>query len=254
MEKFIIGLRNGSYRLYKVSENILQEAEGYTKYIIRYEFVKRISKDKTVAISKHPEATLDENIGSQRPGSFNTYRTEWTSVNLFRFGKYRYQRIDNTNDISYVTWYWSTLEAGDHKEYVEKILNIWGYEVESQTFKIGKRKITNNRLIDTNEIKRNEKRAELYHKLLAEKENGKSLFLNAERNPNSKGNITKDDIVYHFVNTKYGYYNGMEFYLPVINGHGKRIKNKKIEITEYNIKRDEYANLVVEIINFKVVK
>ena len=107
-------------------------------------------------------------------------------------------------------------------------MNVWGYEVESQTFKIGKRKITNNRLIDTNEIKRNEKRAELYHKLLTEKENGKSLFLDAERNPNYKGNITKDDIVYHFVNTKYGYYNGMEFYLPIVNGHGKRIKNKRI--------------------------
>jgi hypothetical protein len=78
--------------------------------------------------------------------------------------------------------------------------------------------------------------------------------LNATHNPNDHGFYRDGDILYKFENVRFYYYNGIEYFLPVLNGQAKRIKNKKLAIDNYNVSRDDKGNVIIEIINFKIVK
>ena len=253
MENLVIIFRNKFYKLYRTKESIWEQTDDYTKYCVRYDFDKNISKDKAKALAKYPEAELNEELGEYRRGSFNIFRIEWTTPRLFRFGKYKFQRIDDTDDINYISWYYGQIN-GEHKEYVASILKKWGFEFESHTVKIGKKKIINISLIDTNQIKKNEMLDKKYHSLVDDQKNGTVLYLNATHNPNEYGLYRDGDILYKFTNIKYNYYQDFIYYLPVVDGHAKRIKNKKLAIDNYNITRDDKGNVVIEINHFKIEK
>lgn len=253
MENLVIIFRNKFYKLYETKEYILEQTDDYIRRCTRYNFVKSISKDKTKALEKYPDAEFDETLGEYRSGSFNTFRIEWLTNKVFRFGKYAKQRIDDTDDIKYVAWYYGHID-GEHKEYVGNILKKWGYEIETHTFKIGKKKITNTCLVDTNEIKKNDMLDKKYHSLIDDQKNGRILYLNATHNPNEDGLYRDGDNLYKFEKVRYHYYNGIEYFLPVLNDHAKRIKNKKLTIDKYNVSRDDKGNIIIEIINFKIEK
>ena len=253
MGNLVIIFRNKFYKLYETKESIWKQTDDFTEYVICYNFVKNISKDKTKALAKYPDAEFNETLGEYRRGSFNTFRIEWTTTKLFRFGKYKFNRIDDTDDINYISWYYGQID-GEHKEYVASILNKWGIEIETTSVKIGKKKITTTCLVDTNQIKKNEMLDKKYHSLLDDKENGNILYLNATHNPNEDGLYRDGDVLYKFEKVRFHYYNGIEYFLPVLNDHAKRIKNKKLAIDNYNITRDNKGNVVIEIKNFKISK
>lgn len=253
MENLVIIFRNKFYKLYETKESIWEQTEDYIKYCTRYNFVKNISKDKAKALAKYPEAELNETLGEYRGGSFNTFRVEWLTTKLFRFGKYSKQRIDDTDDINYITWYYGQVD-GEHKEYVGSVLKKWGFEIETHTVKIGMKKITNTCLVDTNQIKKNEMLDKLYQLLIEDQKNGTTLYLNATHNPNESGLYREGDVLYKFEKVRYHYYNGIEYFLPVLNDQAKRIKNKRLVIDKYNITRDNKGNVIIEIINFKIEK
>ena len=253
MENLVILFRNKFFKLYKIEESIWEQTDDYTKYRTRYVFLKNISKDKTKALEKYSDVEFDETLGEYHRGSFSTFQIEWTSNKVFRFGKYAKQRIDDTDDINYISWYYGQID-GEHKEYVGSILKKWGFEIETTSVKIGKKKITTTCLVDTNEIKKNEMLDKKYHSLLDDKENGTILYLNATHNPNENALYRDGDVLYKFEKVRYNYYNGIEYFLPVLNDQAKRIKNKKLAIDNYNITRDNKGNVIIEIINFKIVK
>jgi len=253
MENLVILFRNKFFKLYETKEFILEQTDDYIRYCTRYNFVKNISKDKVKAFEKYPDAEFNETLGEYRGGSFNTFRYEWLNNKSFRFGKYIKQRIDDTNDINYISWYYGQID-GEHKEYVASILKKWGIEIETTSVKIGKKKITTTCLIDTNQIKKNEILDKKYHSLLDSKENGTILYLNATHNPNENGFYRDGDVLYKFEKVKYNYYNGIEYFLPVLNNQAKRIKNKKLAIDNYNVTRDNKGNVIIEINNFKIEK
>ena len=253
MENLVIIFRNKFYKLYRTRESIFEQTDDYIKYCVHYSFDKNISKDKAKALAKYPEAELNEELGEYRRGSFNTFRFEWLTPRLFRFGKYKLQRIDDIDDINYISWYYGQID-GEHKEYVASILKKWGFEFETHTVKIGKKKITNTSLIDTTALKKAEILNTKYRSLLNDKTNGTVLYFNATHNPNEDGLYRDGDILYKFTNIKYNYYQDFIYYLPVVDGHAKRIKNKKVAIDDYNIKRDNKGNIIIEINHFKIAK
>ena len=50
------------------------------------------------------------------------------------------------------------------------------------------------------------------------------------------------------------YYNGVEYYLPTINGVGKRVKNKIILIDDYDVTEYDNGTYDVEFNDFKILK
>jgi hypothetical protein len=65
---------------------------------------------------------------------------------------------------------------------------------------------------------------------------------------------SEEDILYHFPEVKENYYQGFPYYLPVLNGKAKRIKNKNIKIKKFTYSVDNYNRLVIEILDFEIVK
>lgn len=67
---------------------------------------------------------------------------------------------------------------------------------------------------------------------------GNPLSLEVTTNPNFKGIIRDNIINYQFAEVKENEYQGHKYYLPAINGKGKRVKGKKIIITDYSFNEE----------------
>lgn len=75
-------------------------------------------------------------------------------------------------------------------------------------------------------------------------------------NIDSDGMYTDYDsnVTYVFEQIQQKAYNGYSYYLPVLNGKAKRIKNKKVIITKYNTEKFDDGLLLIKIIDFKIEK
>ena len=69
----------------------------------------------------------------------------------------------------------------------------------------------------------------------------------------TKGYIEDNHICYAFENVKELWYNGWNYGLPTINGKAKRIKNKKIIVTDFEIKDLEYREVLVKSFNIEKI-
>ena len=75
-----------------------------------------------------------------------------------------------------------------------------------------------------------------------------------DHNPDEEGYCRVDDIFYHFEEIKENWYNGFPYYLPVLNGKSKRIKNKNINVKKFTVETLNNGSIVVEILDFEIVK
>ena len=130
MNTTAIGFANKFYTLWNITEEIKSLGNGCNYVVTHYTYIKNISFDKETALTKYPNATLDENLRGKTASWSSQPKEVWTNVNCFRFGKYKYQVIDST-DINYLEWYWDQLPLGDHKDYVSSYLEGLGYEIRS---------------------------------------------------------------------------------------------------------------------------
>ena len=64
------------------------------------------------------------------------------------------------------------------------------------------------------------------------------------------GSLYVDGLMFYFENTKENYYNGYSYYLPMINGKGKRIKNKNVRMFVDGFRRDGEWKVK----NFEIIK
>lgn len=78
------------------------------------------------------------------------------------------------------------------------------------------------------------------------------LEFDCDQNPCYDGNLFIKEITFQFDEVKECYYRGYSYFLPVINGKSKRIKNKTIRITDFEIL--DIDNLIVKINNLEIVK
>jgi len=245
-----IGFTNKYYTLWEISEETRPLGNGRSYIVTRYNYIKNISFDKETAISKYPNAIIDENLkGKTR--SWETKKEVWDNVDTFRFGKYKGEKITDS-DISYLEWYWDQVDS-EHKDYVSKILVENGYEIRKYCYKT-ENGTTESEYLMSPECLREEARCkEELNKKIAELNTGNVLDLFIESNPDYEGNYRDGNIIYHFQEVKENYYQGFSYYLPVINGKAKRIKNKKIVIKRYEWKV-ENDNLTIEILDFEIAK
>ena len=225
MNTIAIGFANKFYTLWNITEETKPLGNGCNYVVTHYTYIKNISFDKETALAKYPNATLDENLRGKTTSWSSQPKEVWTNVNCFRFGKYKYQVIDST-DINYLEWYWDQLPLGDHKDYVSSYLEGLGYEIRSWD--------NGNQYLMSPEDLENEKENNKIVNSLEEKLNNREIIeFTPEYNPNIDGDIRVGDVIYHFNEIKENWYNGFEYYLPVVNGKQKRIKNKKLAITKY---------------------
>ena len=86
-------------------------------------------------------------------------------------------------------------------------------------------------------------------------QNKEEISLDIQYNPDYEGEIRINDIIYQFDVQEYSY-QGMLYYLPVINGKAKRIKNKTIILTNYEYcpLDDNNVTIIVQVKDFIIKK
>lgn len=240
----VIGFANKFYTLWDVTEETKDLGNGHKYVVTHFAYIKNISFDKETAFSKYPGLDFDENLRGKTQ-SWDTEKEIWENVDTYRFGKFKYEKIGD-HDIDYLAWYWDQV-SGDHKEYVGSVLKKHGYEIRIWGN-------NNEYLVDPKTIENEKKALEAINEMTEKLNNSDSFEICLDHNPDEEGYCRVDDIFYHFQEVKENWYNGFPYYLPVLNGKSKRIKNKNIKVTKFNNKNLENGSLVVEILDFEIVK
>ena len=240
-----IGFANKFYTLWTITEESKPLGNGRTYEVTHYNYIKNISFDKETAIAKYPNAILDENLRG-KTNSWSSEKIIWDNVDTFRFGKYQFDKIDNVWDTNYIAWYWDNV-CDDHKDYVGKVLESRGYEIREWG--------DGNKYLVSPEALKEEKTREIEKNytlsLLAKNE---PFTINLDHNPNEDGDCRIGDVIYHFQEVKENYYQGFDYYLPVLNGKAKRIKNKNLVIKNYTYQVEENGLITVDILHFEIKK
>lgn len=241
-----IGFANKFYTLWQISEETKPLGNGRSYVITHYTYVKNISFDKETALAKYPGATLNENLRGMTRSWDSAPKEVWDNVDTFRFGKYAYTKIADNTDTNYLEWYWNQVYA-DHKEYVGSVLKSRGYEIRScnsgSEYLMSPEALENERIAEVNK-----------NKALNFLSKNEAFEISFDHNPNYEGDCRIDDIIYHFQQVHENYYQGWEYYLPVINGKQKRIKNKNLVIKNYTYRTEDNGLIVVEILDFEIKK
>lgn len=240
----VIGFANKFYTLWEVTEETKDLGNGHKYVITHFYYIKNISFDKETAFAKYPGLDFDENLRGKTQ-SWETQKEVWDNVDTYRFGKFKYEKIGD-HDIDYLAWYWDQVD-GAHKEYVASVLKNHGYEIRNWG--------DNNQYLMSPEDLENERKSQLAMEEAIEKLNNNDSFeICFDHNPDDEGYCRVDDIFYHFQEVKENWYNGFPYYLPVLNGKSKRIKNKNINVKKFTVGTPNNGSIVVEILDFEIVK
>ena len=156
--------------------------------------------------------------------------------------------------MNYLAWYWDNIFVEDHKKFVEDVLTNNGYEIRTHTYTNYRGEEVSSKYLMTPEDLENERKDnEEFNKTLAELEVGNPINLFIESNPDAEGYYTDKNVNYHFQEVKENWYNGFTYYLPILNGKAKRIKNKNIIIKNYTYTVNNNV-IDIEILDFEIVK
>ena len=246
-----IGFANKYYTLWNITEESKPLGNGHNYIVTHYNYIKNISFDKETALAKYPEAILDENLRGKTI-SWESTKEVWDNVDVFRFGKYKYQNIKETNDLNYTAWYWDQVD-GDHKIFISGFLKKNGYEIRSWISELDGQKVAHQYLMSPEDLEKEKENNKIVNSLEEKLNNGEIIEFTPEYNPDMEGDIRIGDIIYHFNEVKENWYNGFDYYLPVVNGKQKRIKNKKLTITKYTYSRTENV-ITINIEEFSINK
>ena len=246
-----IGFANKYYTLWQISEETKPLGNGRSYVITHYTYVKNISFDKETALAKYPGATLNENLRGMTRSWDSAPKEVWDNVDTFRFGKYAYTKIADNTDTNYLEWYWNQVYA-DHKEYVGEVLKSRGYEIRSWVSEYNGSE--NFYLVSPEELEAEKIREAKKNSTLKMLESNEPFNITFDHNPDEEGYCRIGDILYHFQEVKSNYYQGYVYYLPVVNGKQKRIKNKNLIIKNYTHRIDDNELIVVEILDFEISK
>ena len=244
----VLGFSNKYYTLWDVTKDVVDKGNGCKYIITHYYYVKNVSFNKDTAQAKYPNAKFDESIRGTRR-YFKTTKEVWDNVDVFRFGKYKYYKINESPaDMSYISWYWNNID-GDHKDYVSEILKNNGYQIRQ--FSNGSQY-----LVTPEELEEEIREANANNEMITKFNNHTPITLDIKFNPDFDGQLRIDNIIYQFEEVKENCYQGIVYYLPVLNGKAKRIKNKTITITDYDIVNldDNNEEIIVMINDFTINK
>ena len=237
----LIGFASKFYTLWDVTKHTVNSPYGYKTYY-SYTYLRNISMDKDTAFAKYPGVEYDESLRGKTISFKTTPVITYTDITKFRFGKYENREIADINDEDYIMWYFDNLSYDEHRDYVKSVLiDKYGYiEYNGRIFSAKVYK----------EICEENARIEKVVKMI---NNNEVLTFIPEFNPDSYGELHIDGIIYRFNEVAKNYYNGYEYYLPVVKGKSKRIKNKTVNVTKYTSTVIDNT-ITVDIIEFTVTK
>lgn len=209
-----------------------------------FQYIKNISTDINVVKEKYPDVEIDYTLR----GTSWIVREKKEQVlyegDVFQRGKYCQRQIMECKDYDYMFWYYSNC-ANDHEQ--ELILNVLepiGYRKYSYAVFFDGYEHLYNSIMTPEESKLYDERQRKFNEILDRiKSEGKvevTVTTNAEYqfDDNNYTLCTEDRIVVLVANeAKEQYYNGYRYYLPIINGKAKRLKNKTVtlNVNEYKI-------------------
>lgn len=250
----VIGFAGKYYTLWEVSSSTVNLGNGKHYITKSYNYLYNISFDKERALKKYPNIEIDEQLRG-RTKSFKVRCEVWDNVDTFRFGKYFGKKIADVNDIDYTTWYWENI-TDEHKAYVSQFLYKNGYEIRNNIYTNYDGKVVSSEYLVSpediaDELAFKEKQNEIIEKI----QHNEVLMINPISNIDSDGIWVGDaNVLYKFPGVTEYYYQGFVYYLPVLNGKSKRIKNKNVEIDKYTFEIKDDGQIIINIINFKVLK
>ena len=196
---------------------------------------------KRVRVLDDIAAELQENIKCiNKRRSFTEKVVEYTVNDVFRFGKYANRKITEVNDLKYTSWYYTVIDDENHKKFIHDYLyeNWYDFRINEDGEEYV---VTPNRIKYENEL---EKKRNSFIKTF---DPSKKYYLEPKHNPNRKGEINIDGIIYTFPKVREYYYEDFCYYLPVCNGHSKRVKNKVLECSLICMDNEIFIS------NFKVI-
>lgn len=231
----------GGYRIYRIFR-------VWQKTYYRYSYIKNIYFDKEKVQSKYPGVEFDESLRGKTI-SFNSTPVEvWTVNDCFRFGKYKYVNVNDCQDSEYIRWYLNSIENNGesntkHYEFVKSVLLERGY------------KMFDGILMNNTEYNRHIETIEYINKLIDMVREHKPVEITVSYNFDENGYYKDDNgILYQYTSEmKENYYQGFSYYLPILNGKAKRVKNKTLRISGYTIGNNKY-NFCFKFDKFEIVK
>ena len=241
----VIGFANKFYTLWEVTSEKRFLGNGHSYLVTHYQYIKNISYDHDTALAAYPDAEFDESLHGHTH-SWESTKEVWDNVDTFRFGKYQYMKIGDF-DLSYLAWYWDNIYDEAHKAYVENILINNGYVIEHNH--------GHSAILSPSEVEERNQAEKKFQQELDLISSSLILYLTPMQNVRSDGYYRDGDLVYHFQEVKENYYAGTYYYLPVLNGKAKRIKNKTLKITNftYNINK-QLNDIEIEVLDFEIIK
>lgn len=234
----IIGFTNKFYTLWNISETSVDFGLG-VEHITRYSYVKNISMELDTVRSLYPGVEIDMSLRGH--SSFIKSSEKIYDFSLFMYGRHKGTKIEDCTDYSYMQWYRNNGCPDESKEILDSILVKNGYY------------LVDNNIIDKYDYEKLMNEKEEFNKTLDEIKSGNFSFI-PESNLDETGEYCiNSGLFLVFPELKEMSYQGYPYYLPVLNGKAKRIKNKKVIITDCTIKKDErFVNVIVN--NFEIVK
>lgn len=240
--QFKIGFAYKFYTLWEMTQENRYEGNGRVHIVTDYKFIKNISMDREVVEQKYPGIEIDENLRGKNH-SFFEEKYVWTEQDKFRFGKYAGSKFTDCYDYSYLAWYYTQIDESqqEHRDIIKSILVDHGYEVKGDI------------VLSPKEVQERKEMKERTKEFIEMVENGELLEFTPEYNLSFDGIYRQDLIFFKFPEVKEMYYQDYVYFLPIINGKTKRIKNKNVIVSEYTYKivRD---SVVIYIEKFDIAK
>lgn len=148
----------------------------------------------------------------------------------FLFGKYKDTLIKECKDIDYIKFYYNSI-YDEHKEYVGNVLS---------KLKVNTQSYSSENLAYQHEV------IELIKK-------EKWIDCKPERNLNKNGEVeVSGGVILKFLDYQIYRHGEYEYALPIIRGHGRRIKNKELKIKGLSYTKTKHK-LVVKVNYFSIV-
>ena len=228
-----------------------------TEFGEKWGYHKNISMDLEKVKELYPEVEIDMNLKGHKP-IFFSIEEKIQDYDKFRFGKYKGYLISECTDFDYLKWYYHEC-AWESRPYIQEVLMNAGYQFLTSFYysdRDGEKecKRCSDDIYSPEEweayIERDKKELETMKNL-------QSIFSNLEfivdHNVDEAGGYYDEEsgITYFFPEVKECYYSGYRYYLPSVNGKGKKIKNKKVIVNEFDINP---MSRTVKIKSFKIEK
>lgn len=234
----LIGFTNEYYTLWTISKGRKTDTDGRTYTQMNFTYLKNISKNLDKVKNLYPEFEIDTTLCGHRVFTKKIY--DKLPDDCFNFGKYSGQKFSEVEDNDYLVWYFGSESDKSRKSALGIVLESRGYVLDGYTY------ISSEEYVKKLEKIENEDR--LFYSIV----NGEVNKFIPDRNLDECGMIEIDGVTYEFPEILENYYNGFYYYLPVVNGKAKRIKNKNIILKKFEIIDEETKR--IKVIDFEISK